>query len=146
MDENFIQLRVIDEDLPDLIELAIRVRYGQWAAFSKAYASPSQFADQARSLLDWVSAPNGRAQIEAGADTGIGWMVLTFYTIDRAGHARCAIKLATGERPQDARPEETWRIAIELATELGLIERFARECIALSADFSREARLSALPT
>lgn len=53
------------------------------------------------------------------------------------------IALATGEHPR-GRPEETWRFMVELQTELGLVERFARECIALSTDPSRDARLIGL--
>jgi hypothetical protein len=85
-------------------------------------------------------------RIEAGADTGIGWMVLEFYTIDHAAHARCAVTLATKTLTNQPRPAETSRFAIELPTELGLIERFARECIALSGNFKRDARLVGLPT
>ena len=145
MENSFIQLRVIYEDLPDLIELGVSVQYCGWSAFSKAYTSPSKFSDEAQQLLKWASLPTATVQIEAGADTGIGWMVLKFYTIDAAGHVRCAVKLATGKQSYGARLEETWRFAIEMETELGLIEQFARECIALSTDFTREARLSGLP-
>lgn len=85
-------------------------------------------------------------QIEADVDTGIGWMVLRFHTIDAAGHACCSVKLATGEQAtHGARPEQTWRFAIEIRTELGLIERFARECITLGTNFSGEARLLGVP-
>ena len=139
MDDTFLELRVVYEDLPDLIELAISVRHGGWAAQSKAYASPTAFADEARRLLEWSTSPAGPVEIKAGADTGIGWMVLEFYTIDHARHARCAVTLATGG--QATRPEATWRFAVEIPTELGLVERFARECVALASDFSRVARL-----
>jgi hypothetical protein len=145
MDDNFVQLRIVYDDLPDLIELEIIVRYRGWSAHSSAYASPSAFADEAGNLLSWVQSPSEPCSIRAGADTGIGWMVLKFFTIDRAGHARCHVKLATGKQARDSRPEETWRIEIEIATELGLIENFARECVALSEDFSRGARLTCLP-
>jgi hypothetical protein len=144
VDNNFIQLRVVYEDLPDLIQLGISVRCGEWSAYSKAYTGPTAFADEARRLLAWISSPVQPITIEAGADTGIGYMVLKF-TSDRAGHVGCAVTLATGGQPRDARPENTWRFAIEMPTELGLVERFARECIALSTDFSQEARLLALP-
>jgi hypothetical protein len=144
MAENFLQLRVAYEDLPDLIELGIRVIHGEWSAVATAYTSPSFFIESGEELLRWVEAPNETLRIEAGADTGIGWMVLQFYTIDHAGHARCAITLATKTRTNEPRPAETSRFAIELPTELGLIERFARECIALSDNFKREARLVGL--
>ena len=145
MGENFLQLRVIYEDLPDLIELGIRVIHGEWSAVATAYTSPGFCTETGGELLRWVEAPDQPLRIEAGADTGLGWMVLQFYTIDRAGHARCAITLATKTRTNEPRPAETSRFAIEFPTELGLIERFARECIALGENFKREARLVGLP-
>ena len=144
MADHFLQLGVIYEDLPNLIELGIRLAHGDWSGRSTAYVSPSFPTENGGAILRWVEAPNELLNIEAGADTGIGWMVLQFYTIDRAGHARCAIKLATKTRSDGPRPAETSRFAIELPTELGLIERFARECIALGSDFKREARLTVL--
>lgn len=145
-DHFFLQLRVIYEDLPDLIQLSVRVINGEWSAVSTAYTSPSFLSENGKGLLQWVEAPDKPLRIEAGADTGIGWMVLQFYTIDRAGHARCAITLATKTLKNEPRPAETSRFAIELPTELGLIERFARQCIALGGNFNSEARLIGLPT
>jgi hypothetical protein len=144
MADHFLQLRVIYEELPNLIELRIRVIHGEWSAGSTAYVSPSFLAESGEAILHWAETPNEPLNIEANADTGIGWMVLQFYTIDRAGHARCAVKLATKTRTDGLRPAETSRFSIALPTELGLIERFARECIALGSDFKREARLTVL--
>jgi hypothetical protein len=145
MADHFLHLGVIYEDLPDLIELSVRVVHGEWSARSTAYVSPSFLPESGEAILRWVEAPNEPIDIEGGADTGIGWMVLQFYTIDRAGHARCAVKLATKTQTNGPPPAETSRFAIELPTELGLIERFARDCIALGNDFKREARLAVLP-
>jgi hypothetical protein len=146
MDDHYLQLRITYEDLPDLIELGVRVIHGEWSARSTAYTSPSFFTENGTAILRWVEAPDEPLRIEAGADTGIGWMVLHFYTIDRAAHARCAITLATSTRTDGPRPAETSRFAVELPTELGLVERFGRECIAVGSDFKREARLIVLPT
>lgn len=145
MDDWSLELRVVYEDLPDLIEVETRVRAGEWSAQSRAYCSPDVLCENAKQLIAWSLDPQGHFRIEAGADTGIGWLVLDFYTIDSAGHARCAVTLATGGTPRDARPAETWRIAVELKTEPGLIERFGRECLILSRDHSRKATLSHLP-
>lgn len=143
--DHFLQICVIQEDL-HLIELRVRVVHGEWSAVSTAYTSRSFLTENGEAILRWIEASHEPLNIEAGADTGIGWMVLQFYTIDRAGHARCAVKLATMTRTDGPRPAETSRFSIELPTELGLIERFARECIALGSDFKREARLPALAT
>jgi len=142
---DFLELCVVYEDLPDLIELGVRVRSGEWSAASTAYTSPSFLAESGKAILHWIKGPQRRLRIEAGADTGIGWMVLDFYTIDSACHARCAVTLATGHGSRDSRPEETSRFAIELPTEIGLIERFAKECITLGSRSRPAARLIALP-
>jgi hypothetical protein len=145
MDDWSLELRVVWEDLPDMIELETRVRAGEWSARSRAYASPDFLVADAERLIAWARNPIGRIRLEAGADTGIGWLVLDFYTVNAAGHTRCAVTLATGRTRRDARPAETWRFAVELQTEPGLIERFGRECLSLSQDYSGPARLSGLP-
>jgi len=145
MSDHFLGLTVAYEDQPDLIELCARVSYGNWSAESTAYVSPTFLSENAKAILDWVESPKQQLRIEAGANTGIGWMVLQFYTIDSAGHARCAVELATKTRTDGPRPAETSRFAIELPTELGLVERFGRDCLALGNDFKREARLTVLP-
>lgn len=145
MDDHFLQLHIIYEDLPDLIELYARVIHGEWSEVTTAYTSAAFFIDNGEALLAWAKTPNKPLRIEAGADTGIGWMVLQFYTIDHAGHARCAITLASKTRSNEPRPAEASRLAIEFPTELGLIERFARECIVLDENFKGEARLIGKP-
>jgi hypothetical protein len=144
MDDWSLELRVVYEDLPDMIELETRVRAGDWSACSRAYSSPDFLSDDAEKLVAWSLNPQGHFRLEAGADTGNGWIVLEFYPINLAGHTRCAVTLATGATPRDARPAQTWRFSVELKTEPGLIERFGRECLALGRDYSRIARLSHL--
>ncbi len=144
MDEHFVQFRVVYEDV-HLMEISVRVLHGEWSAVSTAYAELSFFTENGNALLRWVEAPDNPLRIEAGADTGLGLVVLQFYTINRAGHVRCAVTLATKTRTNSPRPAETSRVSIELPTELGLVERFARECIALGGKLKGEARLICLP-
>jgi hypothetical protein len=143
MDKHSLQFRVTYEDV-HLLEISVRVLHGEWSALSTAYTDLSFFSENGNALLQWVEAPDKPLRIEAGADTGIGWMVLQFYTITLSRHVRCAITLATKKWSYDSRPAETSRFSIELPTELGLVERFARECIALGGDLKREARLICL--
>jgi hypothetical protein len=145
MDDWTLELRVVYQDLPDMIEVETRVRAGEWSACSRAYCSPGFLSDDAGQLVAWSLNPQGHFRLVAGADTGIGLLVLDFYTIDSAGHTRCAVTLATGSAPRDARLAETWRFAVVLKTEPGLIERFGRECLELGRDYSRKAMLSHLP-
>jgi hypothetical protein len=144
MDEHFLQFRARYID-SDMMEISVRVLHGEWSAASTAYTDLSFFTENGNELLRWVEAPDEPLRIEAGADTGIGWMVLQFYTITLSRHVRCAVTLATQTETRDVRPAETSRFSIELPTELGLVERFARECIALSGNLKREARLICLP-
>lgn len=142
MDNGSLELRVVYQDLPDMIELEIRVRADDWSASSRAYCSPTFLTDDASKLIAWSRDPRGHFRLEAGANTGIGWLVLDFYTIDGAGHTRCAVTLATGGTSRDSRPAQTWRFAVELIIEPGSIERFGRECVALDRDYSRTATLA----
>jgi len=145
VDDWSLELRAVYEDLPDMIELETRGVAGEWSARSRAYASPDFLGADAEGLIAWARNPQGKFHLDAGEDTGIGWLVFEFYTVDSAGHARCAVTLATGGTSLGARPAETWRFAIEMKTELGLIEHFGRECILLGQDYSGTARLSGLP-
>jgi hypothetical protein len=55
MDDHSLQLRVIYEDLTDLIELGVRVIHGEWSAVVTAsYTSPSFFIDSGEGFLRWV--------------------------------------------------------------------------------------------
>ena len=144
MDDWSLELRVVYED-PDFLEVETRVCAGEWSARSWAYASPNCFAGDVKRLIEWACNPQGPFRLEAGADTGIGWLVLDFFTINSAGHVRCAVTLAMRAASEHPRPTETWRFAIELRTEPGLIERFARQCEELARDHSGVAKLSGLP-
>jgi hypothetical protein len=143
MSDHFLQLRVIHED-PHLIELGVRVSHREWSSYSTAYTSPSMLSEAGVALQRWIDAPRESLTVEAGADTGIGWMRLKFYVIDAACHAACAITVASGYQSQGARPEETWRLAVEMATEIGLIQKFAEQCIALGQGLRDDARLTGI--
>ena len=141
MYDRFLQLRVIYRDPPDLMQLEVLVQYEGWAARSTVYASPHGFANDCERLSRWTKSLSEPLIIEAGADTGIGWLKLDFYTVDRVGHVACAVNLATGNQPTEARPAQTRRMAIEIPTEPALIEQFARACISLGKQLDGQAKL-----
>ena len=135
-------LRVVYEDLPDLIEVEARVAAQGWSGTAWAYISPHLLAEEARDLLKWTERLLGEFALEAGADTGIGWLSLRWYTIDRAGHLACHIRIATSET--GCRPEGVRRLNLEFRTEPALVERFARQLIALAESLDREAILTGI--
>jgi hypothetical protein len=134
-----LTVRVVYLDLPDLIEVEAQVVSGSWSGTARAYTSPSSLLENARRLLAWTAHPSGEFALESGADTGIGWLHLRWYPVDRAGHLACHVKLATGSI--GGRPEEVWRLTLEMPTETGLVERFARRLVSLAETFSGEAGL-----
>jgi hypothetical protein len=134
-----IAIRVVYHDV-DLIELETDVRIHDWRGIGRAYASSAELPNQAKALAQWTLNPSGEIVIEAGADTGIGWLVLRFHTIDMAGHISCDVTIAT-PCPTYGRPSEIWRLSVQIPTEAGLVERFAQELLALSDSLQGEATL-----
>ena len=129
-----IAIRVVYQDLPDLIELRTSVRIRDWSGAACAYASPHSLVNEAQKLVLWSRHPEGEFRIDAGADTGIGWLVLSFRTVDMAGHIVCHVTLATSD-------PNVCRLAVNIRTEAGLVERFANELISLARTLKGDAVL-----
>lgn len=139
MIDNYLRLRVIWDD-PDIFEIEVELRHSGWVVFSTLYASMHRVAADGASLKAWTFSPDSPHRIEFGADTGIGWLSLEFYKVDRAGHLRCRIQLATNE----TRRPTPWRCAMDIPTESAMVARFADDCSALT-EIGREAELLSLP-
>ena len=137
-----LTLRVVYEDLPDLIEVEARFAAGDWSGITRAYTGQVSLAEEARGLLAWTERPREEFALEAGSDNGIGWLSLRWYTIDRAGHLACHIRVAT--TAEGSRPESVRRLSLEFRTEPALVELFARQLIALAESLDGEATLTGL--
>jgi hypothetical protein len=136
-----IRIHVIYEDLPSLIELETRVQSGEWAGVGRVYAVPPDILHgQAAALAKWVNQPDGECRIEAGSGDCAGWLVLRFYTVDRVKHVVCHVTLATWQFTWGRAGEES-RLSLEIPTELGLVERFARHLESLVTTLKGEALL-----
>ena len=136
----YLSVRVVYEDLPDLIEIEARVHSGGWSGVTRAYTHPASLAEEARGLLAWTARPRDEFSLDVGADTGIGGLRLRWYPVDRAGHLACHIQVAT--RETGGRPEEVWRLSLEMPTEAASVERFARQLVAAAETLTGEARLA----
>jgi len=123
-----IEIRVVYHD-DDLIELETHIRVNDWCGVGRAYTSADDIRDKANGLVSWSHNPSQEFLIEAGADTGIGWLVLRFYIVDMAGHVACHVTLAS---PAYDRTQPVWRLALSIPSKPGLIERFAKELLAIS--------------
>jgi hypothetical protein len=139
-----LTIRIIYEDLPDLIEVETRIIFGDWSAVACAYTSPASLAGKARGLLAWSQSLVGEFSVEAGADTGIGWAHLRWYEVDRAGHLACHVRLAS--RDFEKRPPSVRRLALEVPVEPFSVELFARQLIKMVETLTGEAVLSIVNT
>ena len=135
-----IILRTIYEDLPDMVEIETRVVAGDWSGTACAYASPDVLKQKAQRLADWAKHPQDDCVLEAGADTGIGWLRLRFYVIDSAGHVVCHVQMSERDWVS-GRLEGVRRLSLEIPTEPGLIERFAQELPSIVHTIGAEAVL-----
>ena len=121
-----ISIAVIYEDAPDIIEIEARVSSYSWNGMARAYAATEMFRQQAAALQAWCKHLSGEAVIEAGADTGVGWVMLRFSRDEAPDRVLCRVTLATGGVTSDHRPDEVWRLTLEVPTEITLVEQFAQ--------------------
>jgi hypothetical protein len=135
-------LRVVYEHRPDLIEVEARVAAAGWSGITRAYTGRVSLCEEARGLSAWTARPRDVFALEAGADTGVGWLSLRWYTIDRAGHLACHVQIAT--TAESSRPEGVRRLSLEFLTEPALVERFARQLISVAESLTGEAVLAGI--
>ena len=129
-------------DPPDMVELETRVIAGNWRGVARAYTSPDKLRRAAKSVQEWCHQPEGQAEINAGTDNGTGWMRLRFYPVDLAGHVVCHVDLAAEEIGR--RPDSVRRLSLEMRSEVGLIERYARHLETIAESLGEEAVLLGL--
>src|SRR5262245_50203906 len=135
-----LTLRVVYHDLPDLVEIEVRVQMRDWSGRARAYTAPGLLRENANSLAEWSYHPVSEFVTEAGADTGIGWVRLRWFCADRAGHLVCHVQVATGYYTS-GRPDSGSRFSLEISTEAGLVERFAKQVVAVLEKLDGEAVL-----
>ncbi len=111
-----IAVAYVDEDL---MELEVVVGAGYWCGRASAYTVPQDMATFAVAIQHFADGASAEAEFVAGADTGIGLIGLRFYRVDRAGHIACHVRLATGRLSTKHRPEEVFRLSIEVQAEVG---------------------------
>ncbi len=130
----FLSLQIVNDD-DDLLYIQSHLALDDWAGRALVYGSASAIQKDAPALAEWIKSLDAPFTLELGADTGIGWACLRFYTTDKSRHVACHVQFATMSS-NDAREEETWRLSVEMKTEPGLIEQFARE-LALAGENRR---------
>jgi hypothetical protein len=138
-----LSLEVVYED-EHLIQVECRVKFGDWSGAARAYVRQDDlraFASAARRFGETLRGP---AAWEAGKDNGVGLVGLRFYTIDRSGHIRCYVRLAS-DAPSPCRPEEIWRFAAEVPTEAEQIIAFARQLDRVTEELRGQAVLAIIP-
>jgi hypothetical protein len=136
-----LTIRIIYEDLPDLIELKAIVKSADWQGSATAYASTAKLGEAAAGLVAWSRDPVGEYKVEAGENPPIRWISLTFIPRDGIGHLECRIALVN-ERPGCR--DESWRMSTTMRTEPGLVERFAQQLQWLSSGRLSEVTLEGL--
>ena len=137
-----LELRIVYRDLPDLIELEASVRTARWRGVVTAYVFPISLRTNAVDLVAWSRDPRCDFEINAGIPNASGMLALSFVPRDQAGHLECGISIVTS--PMGHRDSDRWRLALTIHTEPGLVERFAKQLIALCDGAIDEAVLEGL--
>jgi hypothetical protein len=136
-----ISVRVSYKDLPDLIEVETRVAAAGWQGMARAYTGPGSLLDAARRLRLWAARPVGEFALEAGADTGIGWLFVRWESSGGRGAIPCHVHIATNAGD----PKISWRLSLAWPVESWSLERFARQLERVAETLQGEANLEGVP-
>src|SRR5262245_11821636 len=123
-----------------LLELRTRFATAEWCGSATAYTDKQSLFEFSSALVEFSRKPDRSVELEAGNDDGVGYLSLRFYAIDALAHIGCHLRLATTAETRH-RPEEIWKLSIELRTELGSVESFARALALMAESGSGAARL-----
>jgi hypothetical protein len=120
-----LQVAIVWDDPPDLIELQVRAGNGRFGGDIRAYAAP----DAVHALADALDGfPRDSTDVREfslgtfGPDTAGGAASFRFACTDRAGHAAVNLRLESGESPNQP---ETACFSFEF--EPAALDRFVRE-------------------
>ena len=120
-----LQIAIVWDDPPDLIELWVRAGNGRFAGEVRAYAA----ADAVQALADTVEGfprdPTDAREFTVGTfgpDVTGGAASLRFFCTDRAGRAAVEFRMESGEPPN--RPQTA---SFSFEFEPAALDRFVRE-------------------
>src|SRR5262249_19273674 len=71
-----LALSIVYHDLPDLVQIEVSVKTRDWSGRATAWTSPDSLRENAHRLAKWSYQPSPEFVMEAGSDTGIGWVRL----------------------------------------------------------------------
>ena len=126
----------------DLLELEADITAGLWRGQARAYVAVSNITAFTTVLEQFADGVAPVAEFVAGADTGIGLIGLRFYRVNRSGHIACHVRLASGDVPTDHRPEQVWRLEVEVRAECWVVGQFARQVAEVARVMSGRATLA----
>lgn len=137
-----LTVRIVYEDFPHFSYIEARIVAGDWSGITWVDHDPGSLAEEASDLLAWTARSSEGFGFEIGSESGGGWLSLRFYTVNRAGHLACHVRLAT--KAESNRPEGVRRLTLEFPTEPALVERFARQLAAVAETLTGEAVLAGI--
>ncbi|MBX9582769.1 MAG: hypothetical protein K2X87_20885 [Gemmataceae bacterium] len=139
-----LSLDVVYGDV-DILELEAIIHTGLWRGRVRAYTVADGIAAFAAALERFTDGAAPVAEFMAGADTGIGLIGLRFYRVDRSGHIACHVRLLSGDLATDHRPEQMWRMEVEVGAEAWAVVQFTRQLAELARVEAGRATLAIEP-
>jgi hypothetical protein len=136
-----LSLNVVYNDV-HLIQLEGEINSGRWNGYAQAYTTAQQLAEFSATLARFADGSVDVVVFQAGADTGVGLVGLNFYSIDRSRHIACHVKLASGQLPDDHRPEQIWRMEVEVKVETWALIKFSQQLARMAREQSGRATLA----
>jgi hypothetical protein len=120
-----LQIAIVWDDPPDLIEVRVRASNGFFAGDVRAYAAPDALGALADAIEGFPRASTDLREFSLGGfgpSVAGGAVSLRFTCADRAGHAVVELRMESGE--QADRPET---VRFSFGVEPASLDRFVRE-------------------
>lgn len=118
-----LQIIWIDENL---LGLEASLVWEGFSGLSTTYTSAEALHEFASNLETFPKDLDSQVEFDSGMEGGSSRVRLRCYVYNLAFHAAVQVHL-TSSVPTDHRPEEVWRLDVELKTEPALLDRFATE-------------------
>lgn len=141
MEPNLTIERIWDD--PDMIELDVHVSNGNYIGDTQVYTTEKEIIELREELEGFPRTADHRVEFSAGSRDSYAYFAVSFYSF--GGRGTCAIHVSLESNvPTDFRPEEKFKIQLEMKFEPAALDRFLPQLERISQTHKSVATLKGM--